>query len=104
MFEVACLYSGSFWFLFIVEVPPCGWGWTSGLLRFPVLGGGGMLASMFWCVKLDRFSLECNEVSSSQFWVVCGFGVALGSHYFNVLGCTPVFLANYHGVSCTGTC
>ena len=24
-----------FQFLFIVEVPPCGWGWTSGLSGFP---------------------------------------------------------------------
>ena len=29
------LYSGSLWFLFIVEVPHCGWGWTGGLLRCP---------------------------------------------------------------------
>ena len=27
MFGVAFLYAGSLWFLFIVEVPPCGWGW-----------------------------------------------------------------------------
>ena len=32
---VALKYSGSLWFLFIVEVPLCGWGWTSGLSRFP---------------------------------------------------------------------
>ena len=35
VFGVAFLYAGSLWFLFIVEVPPCGWGWTSGLSRFP---------------------------------------------------------------------
>ena len=29
------MHSGSLWFLFIVELPPCGWGWTSGLSRFP---------------------------------------------------------------------
>ena len=34
-FGVAFLYSGSLWFLFIVEVPPCGRGWTSGFSRFP---------------------------------------------------------------------
>ena len=28
--------SGSLWFLFIVEVPPCGWGWTRGLSGFLV--------------------------------------------------------------------
>ena len=35
VFGVAFLYSGSLWFLFIVEVPHCGWGWTGGLSRFP---------------------------------------------------------------------
>ena len=27
----------------------------------------GNLASVFWCVELELFSLECNEVSSSEF-------------------------------------
>ena len=27
----------------------------------------GMLVSLFWWVELDFFSLECNEVSSSEF-------------------------------------
>ena len=27
VFELAFLYSDSWWFLFIVEVPHCGWGW-----------------------------------------------------------------------------
>jgi len=27
----------------------------------------GKLASVFWWVELDLFSLECNEVSSSEF-------------------------------------
>ena len=35
VFGVAFVYSGSLWFLFIVEVPLCGWGWTGGLSRFP---------------------------------------------------------------------
>ena len=35
VFGVAFLYSGSLWFLFIVEVPHCGWGWMGGLSRFP---------------------------------------------------------------------
>ena len=50
MFEVAFLYAGSLWFLFIVEVAPCGWGWTSGLSRFP---GGGNL----FCVLVDGAGL-----------------------------------------------
>ena len=52
----------------------------------------GELASVFWCVELGLFSLECNEVSSSEFWGVCGFGMALGSLYFNAQGCVPVLL------------
>ena len=35
VFGVVFLYAGSLWFLFIVEVPPYGWDWTSGLSRFP---------------------------------------------------------------------
>ena len=35
----------------------------------------GKLASVFWWVELDLFSLECSEVSSSEFWGVYGFGV-----------------------------
>jgi len=33
----------------------------------------------FWWVELDLFSLECNEVFSSEFWGICGFGMTLGS-------------------------
>ena len=32
---VGFLYSGGLWFLFIMEVSPCGWGWTIGLPTFP---------------------------------------------------------------------
>ena len=32
------------------------------------------LVSVFWRMELDPFSLECNEVSSSEFWGVYGFG------------------------------
>ena len=39
----------------------------------------GKLALVFWWVELDFFSLECNEVSSNEFWDVSGFGVTLGS-------------------------
>ena len=35
VFGVAFPYSVSLWFLFIVEVPHCGWGWTGVLSRFP---------------------------------------------------------------------
>ena len=56
------------------------------------LAGG--LASVFWWVELDIFSLECNELSSSEFFGVYGFGVSLGSLYFNAQGCVPALLEN----------
>ena len=39
------------------------------------------LASVFWWVEVDLFSLKCNEVSS-EFW-----GISLGSLSFNAQGC-----------------
>ena len=63
VFGVAFLHSGSLWFLFIVEVPPCWWHWMSGLSRSP----GRELALVFWWVELDFFSLECKEVSGTEF-------------------------------------
>ena len=72
------------WFLLIVESATYGWGWTSGLSRFPVWRN----LCLFWWVELDLFSLECNEVSSSE------FSMALGSLPFNVQGCISVLLEN----------
>ena len=51
MFGVAFLYSGSLWFLFIVEVPHCGWGGRVACQGFLVreacvgvlMGGAGFL-------------------------------------------------------------
>ena len=43
----------------------------------------GEFASEFGLVELDLFSLDCNEMSSSEFWGVDGFGMALGSLSFN---------------------
>ena len=40
---------------------------------------------MFWWVGLDLFSLKCNEISSSEFWGVYGFGISLGSLSFCLL-------------------
>ena len=59
---------------------------------------------MFWWVELHLFSLQSNEVSSSEFWGVYGFGMALRSLYFNAQGCAPALLENQHGMSCFGTC
>ena len=52
------------------------------------------LVSVFWWVELYLFSLECNEVSSSEFWGIYGFGMALGSLYFNAQGCVLALLEN----------
>ena len=54
----------------------------------------GVLLSVFWWVELDLFSLKCNEVSSSEFWYVYGFGMALGSLSFNSHGYIPAFLVD----------
>ena len=53
MFEVAFSYSDSLCFLFIVEGPHCGWGWTVACQGFLVreacvgvlVGGAGFLLS-----------------------------------------------------------
>ena len=49
---------------------------------------------MFWSVELDLFSLECNEVSRSEFWGIYGFDMTLGSLYFEAQGYVPVLLEN----------
>ena len=54
----------------------------------------GKLASVFWWVELDLFSLECNGVFSSEFWGFCGFGVTFGRLYFNAQGYVPALLEN----------
>ena len=59
---------------------------------------------MFWWVKLDFFSLECNEVCSNEFLDVSGFGVTLGSLYIEAQGYVPVLLENLHGMSFSETC
>ena len=64
----------------------------------------GKLVSVFWWVELDLFSLECNEVSSSEFWGVYRFGMTLGSLYTEAQGYVPALLENLHGMSCSGTC
>ena len=59
---------------------------------------------MFWWVVLHLFSLEFSEVFSSKFWDVYGFVMALDSLSFNAQGCVSALIANYHGMSCSGTC
>ena len=38
--------------------------------------------------------LECDEVSSSEFWDVYGFGVIFGCLYFCAQGYVPVLMEN----------
>ena len=52
----------------------------------------------------DLFSLECKEVSSSEFLAIYGFGVTLGSLYIETQGYVPALLENLYGISCSGTC
>ena len=53
----------------------------------------GKLASVFqW--ELDLFSLECNEVFSSEFGGVCGFGVTFDCLHFKAHGYVPALLEN----------
>ena len=65
MFGVAFLYAGSLWFLFIVEVPRCGWDWMSGLSRFSGLGslhrcsgGWSWISSLWGSMKCPVASFE----------------------------------------------
>ena len=43
-------------------------------------------------------------MSSSEFWGVYEFGVALGSLYIKTQGYVSVLLENLHGMSSSGTC
>ena len=57
-----------------------------GVGRAACQGFLGEVVSVFWWVQLHLFSLGCNEVSSSEFWGVYGFGMTLGSVYFDAQG------------------
>ena len=48
-------------------------------------------------MELDLFSLKYSEVSSSELWGVCGFGMGLGSLSFNAQSCVPALLESYPG-------
>ena len=64
----------------------------------------GKLVSVFWWVELEFFCLDCNEVSRSEFWDVCDFGVTLGNMYIEVQDYVPTLLENLCSMSCSGTC
>lgn len=62
------------------------------------------LVPVFWRIKLDLVSLKHSAMSSSMFWDVFGFHMALGSLSAIMPSCAPVLLENWHGASGTGTC
>ena len=98
---MAFLYSGSLWSSLYCGVSSLWVGLYRQLVKVSWLG---KLVSVFWWVELDFFSLECNEVSSNELRDVSGFGVTLGSLYFEAQGYVPVLLENLHSMSCSGTC
>ena len=66
MSGVGFLYSAGLWFLFIVKILPSGWvGLDDWLVKVSWLG---KLVSVFWCLEMDFFSLECNVVPSNEFY------------------------------------
>ena len=54
----------------------------------------GKLASVFWWMELNFFSLECNEVSSDEFLGVYGLGVTFGHLYLYAQSYVPALLKN----------
>ena len=76
-----------------MESAPCGGleeGWTIDLSRFPGWGN-------FFCVLVGGAGSLLSGVqlvSSSEFWGVYGFGMALGIPSFNVQCCVSVLLEN----------
>ena len=64
VFGVAFLYSDSLWnslYCAVFSLWVGLYGWLVKVSWF------GKLVLVFWCVKLDFFSLECNEVSSNEY-------------------------------------
>ena len=75
VFGVAFLYSDSLWSSLYCGVSLL---WVGLDVWLVEVSWSGKLVSVFWWVKLDFFSLECNEVSSNEFlrcqWVWSDFG------------------------------
>ena len=65
------------WFFFIVEPAPCGWGWTSGLSKFPGWGSlrlcsdGWIWVSSLWsAMKCPVVSFEVS-MGLAWLWAAC---------------------------------
>jgi len=65
------------------------------------VGGVGLVAFQLFLVRGAYVSvpvggagcllLECNDMSSSEFWGIYGVGMALSSLSFNAQGCVPAY-------------
>ena len=89
----------------MVVSPNCGvccpWvGLDQCLVKVSWVGG---LVPVFCWIELDIFSLEGFAVSTSEFWGVYGFAMALGTLSANIQHCVPVLLEDWHGACCTGS-
>ena len=75
MSGVGFLYSGGLCFLFIVEVPPSGWGWTIGLSRFPDYGSLCQYSGAWDWISSLWSAMECPVMSFEMgLCVMCDFG------------------------------
>ena len=72
-----------------VGLDPC-------LVKVSSLGG---LVPVFWSTELNLVSLKGSVVSSSKFWGVSGFGMALGKLSANEQCCVSFLLKNCDGAS-----
>jgi len=84
----------------VTVLPSCGlcslWVWLD---ECPVMASWlGGLVPVFWSGVISYLS-EGSTMSSSRFWGVYGFIMALGSLSANVQHCVPVSLKNWCGVS-----
>ena len=59
---------------------------------------------VFWWLKLDPVFLVGRTASVGMVFSVCKLIMILGSLSANGLGCVPVLLVVWHGVSSTGAC
>ena len=54
----------------------------------------GKFVSVFWWMELDFFSLKCNEVSISEFWLSMGLIWLWEACLLMLRACVPILLEN----------
>ena len=59
---------------------------------------------VFWWMRLDLVFLVGRTMSGGVFWGFCELSMILGSLSGNGLGCVPVLVVVWHGVSSTEAC